>query len=119
MESILKETAKKAPLPTLAVALFYTIISKVLDKEIDVWLLFIITISTFTLSFFLLYLKFNKKKNPEVEITDQEVEDVDTDGGDVLVGVASRDNESLIIKNNTIKKVNTGGGDFTVGSGRK
>ena len=60
-----------------------------------------------------------KNEKQEINISNQEVDNVSTDGGDVLIGAERLDKANLNIEKNMINKVKTGGGDFTIGSGRK
>ena len=119
MDSLLKEAAKKAPVPSLAVALFYFVASKVLDMEVNIWIILLIISFTFILSLSLVWHKEKKNEKQEINISNQEVDNVSTDGGDVLIGAERLDKANLNIEKNKINKVKTGGGDFTIGRGRK
>ncbi|MCT7947171.1 hypothetical protein [Shewanella septentrionalis] len=115
MENIFKETLKKSPIITLAIALPYAIFTKILDLEFNIEIITIIILSTVAISYLTIYLKLRKKIKSEIKISEQEIENIKTDGGDFLIGTNNLDSESIIIEKNTVKGVETGGGNFTVG----
>ncbi len=116
MESIFKETVKKAPVITAAFVFVIHIFSKILDKNIPIWMLAVIATLTFFLSVLVIYINRNKEKNHDLQITNQKISGIDTEKGDFTIGTKSPESKKLIIDKNIIKEVNTGGGDFTVGT---
>lgn len=124
MEKTLIETAKKSPIITAALTTLIWIFSLILEKDIPHWLLALIATLTFCLT--TIVIVFNSKKiQPDqaapppctsTNISDQEISDVETEGGDFTLGAKNTAGDKVGIKNNKIDKVNTGGGDFTIGS---
>lgn len=131
MEEVLKSAVKKAPVPTLAVAFLYFIISKVLEKPVETWVIGLILGLAFIFSCAVLYLSYKQGGHPDednpardndeskVIIEGNTVDDIDTGGGDAVLGSASQSDNtspsSTAISDNKVSKVNTDGGDFVLG----
>ena len=121
MDEILKVSIKKAPIPTLAVLVFLTVMMKILETPIENWLILVMVILTFLFSFIIIYFYQTKTKREvksEVIIDKQEVSDVDTSGGNFIVGVSGEVDIEKVVKvtNNKIEGIKTGGGDFVIGA---
>ncbi|MCO4794297.1 MAG: hypothetical protein KC493_11320 [Bacteriovoracaceae bacterium] len=112
---IVKLTARKSPLPTLAAALVYGIFIKVLDKCPSDTVTISIVFLTFVLS--LGILTFGSLKKNTAGLTNNELSEVVVDDGDAFIGHKSDEPAPTTeIKDNKISKVKVTKGDVFIGS---
>lgn len=114
MEKVFKATAIKAPVVTVVFVTLIYILSLILGKEIPIWLLAVIALSTFLLSSATIYLNY-KNSRIGTTISDTEISNVKTGGGAFTVGDKNAGDSSIILERTKINKVSTGGGEFVVG----
>ncbi|WP_138554751.1 hypothetical protein [Pseudoalteromonas sp. S1727] len=127
---ILKTTAKKSPLPTLGLGLFFSITKLILEKANNTWLddigYMLIVVLAFILAISVVFVSELRQQNKEqlsknrpsekkLDVTRNEIEDIDTGGGTALIGTDDSSIDQIIIEENKIKKIKTKGAPFNVG----
>ena len=118
--SILKETAKKAPIPTAVSAVIYGIFSKIIDLRVSESLLALIAVLTF---FVLLLMMFffgrgerSNNFNAGSSISENTIEEVRSSAGDIFIGEKAHDNpQKSNVTRNKISKASAKGGDVFIG----
>lgn len=121
MEKVLIQTAKKAPVVTAALVIFVYVISQIIDKNLPVWALVLIACLTFALSsIVIIFVERHKMQgqgnlHSDVSVTGNDLSDVKTGGGDILVGTSGGVSSRTKVEGNNLLGVDTNGGDLTIG----
>lgn len=115
MDQIFKETAKKAPVITLVLVTVIYIFSKLIEKEIPIWQLVIIALSTLIITSLVIYFHYKNKQERDVKISNQDISEIKTKGGDFTIGSKDSSINNLLIEKTKIKDVSTDGGEFFIG----
>lgn len=115
MEEVFKKTAKRAPVVTAVLVFILLVAAKVFEQEISRWVLGGFVFGCFVLVYLIIFFNYRKNNDKSINISKQKISDVDTDGGDFLVGTKGKSSEKIAVEENEIKGVKTGGGDFTIG----
>lgn len=113
---ILKITAKSAPIPTLAAFIAYTVLPKLIEKEISTNKLIIISTLIFLIIFSVLFygIASNKIQSKDTnKISNNEAIDLETETGDIFIG--DKTSSKGEISNNKINKAKTKNGDVFIG----
>lgn len=116
---ILKITAKSAPIPTIAAGIAYTVLPKLIERDLSTSSLIIISLLIFFIIFSILFYgiasKESKNRVGDV-ISENEAKELEAETGDIFIG----DKSSSLgdISKNKITKAKTGEGDIFIGRKR-
>jgi hypothetical protein len=115
VDEIFKETAKRSPVITLTFVTVIYLFSKLIEKEIPIWQLVIIALSTLTITSLVIYFHYKNKQEKDVKISNLDISEIKTKGGDFTIGSKDADVHNLLVEKAKIKDVSTDGGEFFIG----
>jgi len=117
---ILKETAKKAPIPTVVSIVIYGIFSRIIDIGVGEDLLALIVVLTFLILLIMMFLFGSRERGQDLNennsISENTIEEVSISEGDVFIGKKIHGKpEKANVTRNRISNASAKSGDVFIG----